>query len=60
MSSQILRAETLRTDGTDWQSFLDDMVFFTQITMEAAEDVEFLDAMRKPPASKALSWESNP
>ena len=25
----------------------DDMVFFTQITMEAAEDPEFLDAMRR-------------
>ena len=25
----------------------DDLVFFTQITMEAAEDVEFLEAMRK-------------
>jgi len=24
----------------------DDMVFFTQITMEAAEDPEFLDAMK--------------
>ena len=24
-----------------------DMVFFTQITMEAAEDTEFLEAMRK-------------
>ena len=26
-----------------------DMVFFTQITMEAGEDPQFLDAMRKRP-----------
>ena len=25
----------------------DDMVFFTQITMEAAEDTDFLDAMKR-------------
>jgi radical SAM superfamily enzyme YgiQ (UPF0313 family) len=30
------------------------MVFFTQITMEAAEDVEFLDAMRKANIKGAL------
>ena len=32
----------------------DDMVFFTQITMEAAEDPEFLDAMRKAHIKGAL------
>jgi radical SAM superfamily enzyme YgiQ (UPF0313 family) len=31
-----------------------DMVFFTQITMEAAEDVEFLDAMKKARIKGAL------
>jgi len=31
-----------------------DMVFFTQITMEAAEDIEFLDAMRKARIKGAL------
>ena len=31
-----------------------DMVFFTQITMEAAEDPEFLDAMRKAKIKGAL------
>jgi radical SAM superfamily enzyme YgiQ (UPF0313 family) len=31
-----------------------DMVFFTQITMEAGEDVEFLDAMRKANIKGAL------
>ena len=30
-----------------------DMVFFTQITMEAAEDEAFLDAMRQAPTSRA-------
>jgi radical SAM superfamily enzyme YgiQ (UPF0313 family) len=32
----------------------DDMVFFTQITMEAAEDPEYLDAMRKAHIRGAL------
>jgi len=32
----------------------DDMVFFTQITMEAAEDTEFLDAMRRARIKGAL------
>src|SRR4026209_702254 len=32
----------------------DDMVFFTQITMEAAEDPEFLDAMKKARIKGAL------
>ena len=32
----------------------DDLVFFTQITMEAAEDPEFLDAMRRAHIRGAL------
>jgi hypothetical protein len=36
----------------------DDMVLYTQITMEAAEDPEFLDAMSR--ASKGRSWGSKP
>jgi hypothetical protein len=32
----------------------DDMVFFTQITMEAAEDADFLDAMRRARIKGAL------
>ena len=32
----------------------DDMVFFTQITMEAAEDAEFLDAMKRARIKGAL------
>ena len=32
----------------------DDMIFFTQITMEAAEDPEFLDAMSKARIKGAL------
>ena len=36
----------------------EDMVFFTQITMEAAEDLEFLDAMRKANI-KVHSWAWN-
>ena len=32
----------------------DDMVFFTQITMEAAEDPEFLDAMNRAHIKGAL------
>jgi hypothetical protein len=32
----------------------DDLVFYTQITMEAAEDGEFLDAMRRAHIRGAL------
>src|SRR5206468_4181358 len=32
----------------------DDMVFFTQITMEAGEDTQFLDAMRRARIKGAL------
>ena len=35
-----------------------DMVFFTQITMEAGEDPEFLDAMQKA-RIKGHSWASS-
>ena len=31
----------------------EDMVFYTQITMEAAEDPEFLEAMKRAPHSRA-------
>ena len=34
----------------------DDMTFFTQITMEAAEDTEFLDANRGKLGLKARWW----
>ena len=37
----------------------DDMVFYTQITMEAAEDPEFLEAMRNARGSGARSSASN-
>lgn len=51
-NQQRLRSlESLRQERFDLMSRLallpDDMVFFTQITMEAAEDEEFLAAMRK-------------
>src|SRR6185295_1381545 len=43
--------EALRQERFDLMARLaqlpDDLVFFTQITMEAAEDTEFLAAMRK-------------
>jgi len=48
----------LRADRFDLMDRLSqlpsDMVFFTQITMEAAEDLEFLDAMRKAHIRGAL------
>ena len=37
----------LRADGARSPQLPDDMVFFTQITMEAAEDPDFLAAMKK-------------
>jgi radical SAM superfamily enzyme YgiQ (UPF0313 family) len=47
--SQLQRLQQLRTDRFELMEQLarlpDDTVFFTQITMEAAEDTEFLDAM---------------
>ena len=44
----------LRADGAGWRSCPRDMVFFTQITMEAAEDAAFLDAMRRAHIKGAL------
>ena len=35
----------------------DDLVFYTQITMEAAEDPEFLDAMRE--RTSAARWSAS-
>ncbi|MBI4463467.1 MAG: B12-binding domain-containing radical SAM protein [Acidobacteria bacterium] len=50
---EAIRAE--RFELMDRLSHLpDDMIFFTQITMEAAEDTEFLDAMRKARIRGAL------
>lgn len=50
--------EELRTERFELMEALaelpDDMVFFTQITMEAAEDTRFLDAMRKARIRGAL------
>ncbi len=33
-----------------------DMVFFTQITMEAGEDGDYLDAMRKSQYQRRAGW----
>lgn len=50
--------KTLRAERFDLMARLallpPDMVFFTQITMEAAEDLSFLDAMRKANIKGAL------
>ena len=50
--------QAIRTERFELMSQLaklpPDMVFFTQITMEAAEDVQFLDAMRKARIKGAL------
>ena len=50
--------KTIRAERFELMSRLaklpDDMVFFTQITMEAAEDVEFLDAMKAARIKGAL------
>jgi len=55
------RLEQLRTIRNDRFEFMErlaelpgDMIFFTQITMEAAEDPAFLDAMRKAHIKGAL------
>ena len=44
----------IRADGAARRSCPSDMVFFTQITMEAAEDEAFLDAMRRANIKGAL------
>ena len=55
---QLLALTALRQDRFDLMAQLaqlpDDMVFFTQITMEAAEDPEFLTAMHKARIRGAL------
>jgi radical SAM superfamily enzyme YgiQ (UPF0313 family) len=50
---QSLRAERFALMKA-MEALPDDMVFFTQITMEAAEDPEFLDAMRRAHIRGAL------
>jgi radical SAM superfamily enzyme YgiQ (UPF0313 family) len=56
--SRLETLQTLRGERFELMARLaqlpDDMVFFTQITMEAAEDSEFLDAMRKARIKGAL------
>lgn len=56
--AQFLTLSALRTERFELMRRLaalpDDMVFFTQITMEAAEDPEFLDAMRNARIRGAL------
>jgi hypothetical protein len=56
--SQLARLEAIRAERFALMEGLsqlpDDTVFFTQITMEAAEDPEFLDAMRRAHIRGAL------
>lgn len=56
--SRLHELEDMRRERFDLMEALaglpDDMVFFTQITMEAAEDTDFLDAMRKARIRGAL------
>ena len=56
--SQLERLKAIRAERFELMERLaklpNDMVFFTQITMEAAEDPEFLDAMRKAHIKGAL------
>ncbi len=56
--ARLSELEATRADRFELMSRLaqlpNDMVFFTQITMEAAEDPEFLDAMRKAHIKGAL------
>ena len=57
-SARITELETLRAERFELMARLaqlpDDMVFFTQITMEAAEDTDFLDAMKAARIKGAL------
>lgn len=57
-SQRLRELETLRADRFELMDRLaqlpDDLVFYTQITMEAAEDVEFLEAMRRARIRGAL------
>src|SRR6202171_6000072 len=56
--SRLHELEAMRQDRFDLMAQLaqlpDDLVFYTQITMEAAEDPEFLDAMRRARIRGAL------
>ena len=56
--SRICLLEAMRHERFELMNALarlpDDMVFFTQITMEAAEDTDFLDAMRRAHIRGAL------
>ena len=56
--SQLASLRAIRQERFELMAALeqlpDDMVFFTQITMEAAEDAEFLDAMRRARIHGAL------
>jgi radical SAM superfamily enzyme YgiQ (UPF0313 family) len=56
--SRLRQLEALREERFELMAQLarlpDDLVFYTQITMEAAEDTEFLDAMRKAHIRGAL------
>jgi tRNA A37 methylthiotransferase MiaB len=56
--TRLLELEAMRNDRLDLMRRLSglptDMVFFTQITMEASEDHEFLDAMRAARIKGAL------
>ena len=57
-SARVTELETLRAERFELMARLaqlpDDMVFFTQITMEAAEDTDFLDAMKAARIKGAL------
>lgn len=57
-AQRVNELKTLRSERFELMSRLsrlpDDMVFFTQITMEAAEDLEFLDAMKAARIKGAL------
>ena len=57
-TARVAELENLRAERFELMSRLaqlpDDMVFFTQITMEAAEDTDFLDAMKAARIKGAL------
>jgi radical SAM superfamily enzyme YgiQ (UPF0313 family) len=57
-AARVTELESLRAERFELMSRLaqlpDDMVFFTQITMEAAEDIAFLDAMKAARIKGAL------
>jgi hypothetical protein len=57
-AARVEELEAIRAERFELMSRLaglpDDMVFFTQITMEAAEDLEFLDAMKAARIKGAL------